>query len=159
MSIHDYLIDHRGFDWPSLLRNWIWLVPSEFTVWLMNRYGDLVIVTKDGKVHFLDVGSGTLELTAQSRDDFREKIDQDGNANDWLMIPLVDKLVAAGMTLGQSECYGYKIMPILGGDYTVENSFVVPVAEHYGVCAAVHQQTKDLPNGTKVVLKVVNLPG
>ena len=122
MSIHDYLIDHRGFDWPSLFAEWTWLVPNKLTVWLMNRFGDLFLVCEDGSVHMLDVGRGSLEQVANSREEFQAKVDEEDNANDWFMIPLVDQLVAEGMTLKAGECYSYKQLPVLGGDYTIENT-------------------------------------
>ena len=42
MNVYDYLIDHVSNDWARLLSGWESLLPPEFTVWLMNRYGDLV---------------------------------------------------------------------------------------------------------------------
>jgi hypothetical protein len=144
MSIHDYLIDHRDFDWLELLTEWTWLMPNEFTVWLMNRFGDLFLVFEDGSVHMLDVGGGTLKQVANSRDDFKVKVDEDDNANDWFMIPLIDQLVAAGITLREGQCYSYKKPPVLGGDYTLENTCVFPVAEHYGAYGSIHNQIKNL---------------
>jgi hypothetical protein len=154
MSIHDYIIDHAGFDWPTLLKDWAWLVPHSFTLWMMNRFGDLFIVLDDGSVHMLDLGAGSLKRLAESRDDFASRIDEDGNANIWLMIPLVDQLVAAGKTLNQGECYTFRIPPVLGGDYTVENSAVISISEHYSFCASIHEQIKDVPDGTKVTITV-----
>ena len=153
MSIHDYIIDHRGFDWPSLLAEWKWLLPPAFTVWIMNRFGDLFLVLDDGSVHLLDVGGGTLEKVAENRDDFATKIDDAEQAHQWLMIPLVDQLVSRSVTLGDGQCYSYKRPPTLGGDYTVENSFVLSIAQHYGAYGSIHRQIKDLPDGTEVVFK------
>jgi hypothetical protein len=154
MSLHDYLIDHRDFDWPMLFKEWTWLVPNELTLWLMNRFGDLFLVFEDGSVHMLDVGGGTLEPVASSREDFGFKIDEDENANNWLMIPLVDELVAAGITLQKGQCYSYKKPPILGGDYTVENTCILPVSEHYRIYGLIQNQIKDLPDGTEVVIEI-----
>jgi hypothetical protein len=154
MSIHDYLIDHKDLDWKSLFAEWTWLLPNTFTVWLMNRFGDLFLVFDDGSVHMLDVGKGSLEQVAQSRDDFRAKVDEDDTVNDWFMIPLIDQLVAAGITLKEGQCYSYKQPPVLGADYTVENTCVLPIAEHYGAYGSIHNQIKGLPDGTQVELKV-----
>jgi hypothetical protein len=41
----------------------------------MNRFGDLFLAYKDGSVHMLDVGSGTVKRIADSRDDFRAMIE------------------------------------------------------------------------------------
>jgi len=155
MNVHDYLIDHRGFDWPNILVDWTWLLPdNEFTLWLMNRYGDLFIVTASGSVHLLDVCGGSIKKVAESRYDFCNRVDEDDNGNNWLMIPLVDKLVAAGKLLKEGRCYSFVLPPVLGGDYTVENTSDLNVVEHFGVYASIHRQIKDLPDGTRVNLKV-----
>jgi hypothetical protein len=154
MTLHDYTIDHRGIDWPSMLGDWSWLLPATLTVWTMNRFGDLFIVLDDGTVHMLDIGGGTLRKVADSRDDFTTKLDEGDNANQWLMIPLIDRLIASGFTLREGQCYSYKHPPVLGGDYNVQNTCVLPIGEHYAAYASIHNQIKDLPDGTEVVLKV-----
>ena len=158
MSVHDYLIDHNDFDWAQLLSGWAWQLRSEFTVWLMNRFGDLFFILPDGSVNMLDFGDGSLTKMAESRDDFSRRIDEDDNADDWLMIPLVDRLVAAGIHLQSGQWYSLLVPPILGGDYTVENTVVLPIAEHYGVYGSYHEQLRGIPDGTKVVIKVKKPP-
>jgi hypothetical protein len=161
VSLSDYIIDHHGIDWSSVLRDWSWLLPESagvgstaLTVWIMNRFGDLFIVLDDGTVHMLDVGIGTLKKVAENRDDFATRLDEGDNANQWLMMKLIDRLVDAGLTLREGQCYSYKQPPILGGDYTVENTCVLPISEHYSAYASIHDQIKHLPNGTQVVIRV-----
>jgi hypothetical protein len=154
MSLQDYIIDHRGFDWCALLKNWAWLLPRKFTLWIMNRFGDLFLVLDDGTVQMLDVGDGSLKKVAESRDDFGVKLDEDDNANNWLMISLVDRLVASGITLQEGKCYSYRQPPILGGDYTVENTVVLPVDQHYAGYGSLQEQIKDVPDGTQVTITV-----
>jgi hypothetical protein len=158
MNVHDYLIDHNGYDWAQLLSGWGWLVPPEFSVWLMNRFGDLFLILPDGSVHMLDVGGGSLTRLAESRDEFARVIDEDDNADDWLMIPLVDRLVEAGVLLKPGRCYSFVTPPILGGEYSVENTVVVPIREHFGLYASYHDQLRDVPDGSKVVINVHKPP-
>src|SRR4029079_5170484 len=89
IAVHDYLIDHTGFDWPRLLAEWAWLLPPEVTVWLMNRFGDLFLILEDGSVQMLDVGGGTLTRLADDRGDFCRRVDEGDHANQWFTIPLV----------------------------------------------------------------------
>ena len=156
--VTDYLTDQSGIDWSKTLAPWSWLLPPEFTLWLVNRFADIFLVLPDGTVHMLDVGIGTLTKVAESRDDFRTKIDEDDNANQWLMIPLVDKMVAAGGILQPGQCYGFKTSPVMGGDYTVENAGPLPVCDYLGACGSIHEQLRDVPDGSPVVLKVINKP-
>ena len=156
MSINDYIIDHRGFDWSKLLANWSWLLPERFTAWIMNRFGDLFIVLDDGTVHMLDVGCGSLKKVAESRDEFAVKIDEDDNANEWLMIPLVDRLVASGITLQAGQCYGFRQPPILGGGYSIDNVAVLSVDDYYGGYGSIHQQINNLPCGPQIAIRIDN---
>ena len=131
-----------------------WLLPREVAVWIVNRFGDLFLTLDDRSIHMLDVGAGSLTRLADDREQFATLIDQGNNANDWLMVPLVDKLVAAGLTLRPGECYSYVQLPILGGDYTVENTRVVPLVQHYKAFGPIHEKLKDLPDGTRIKFDV-----
>lgn len=150
MNVNDYLIDQAGYDWSKVLADWHWILPSGFTIWLINRYGDLFIVLDDGAVHMLEVGGGNLSKVADNRNHFAELIDHTDNSNDWLMIPLVDKCVDAGLHLSAGQIYSYKVPPILGGDYTVDNTEVTDIEVHFSVLGQIQNKVKDLPDGTKV---------
>jgi hypothetical protein len=154
LKLIDYTLNTEGVDWGDLLSAWAWLVPPEFTIWFANQFGDLFIVFDDGSVGRLDVGVGSLEKVADSRDHFSEVIDEGNNANDWLMIPLVDKLVEAGVKLGPGESYSYVRLPVLGGDYTVGNTRVVSLSQHYKAFGPIHERIKDLPDGMRVKFEV-----
>jgi hypothetical protein len=69
-ELTDYTLNTEGVDWGDLLSSWTWLVSREFTLWFANRFGDLFMVFEDGSVWRLDVGVGTLEKLADSRDRF-----------------------------------------------------------------------------------------
>ena len=108
------------------------------------------MVLDDDTVHMLDVGGATLEQVADDRDHFATIIDEGENANNWLMIPLVDKCVAAGLHLSSGQIYSYKTPPILGGDYTVDNAEICDLEVHFSVLGQIQNKIKDLPDGTKV---------
>jgi hypothetical protein len=156
IAVAEYLIDPNGVDWPKALASWSWLLPPKFTLWLVSRFADLFLVLPDGTVHMLDVGAGTLTKLAESRDDFATKIDEDDNANQWLMIPLVDQMVAASVILQPGQCYGFKTPPVLGGAYTVENAGPLQLLDYLTGYGSLHDQLKDIPDGAHVVLNVVD---
>lgn len=158
MNIFDYILDHQRIDWGSVSQPWQELLPKDFRVWLMNRFGDLILITDDEAVHFFDVGNGSIERVAENKEQFMERIDQEDNADNWLMISLIDQLVSAGKILQDGYCYSYLTLPVFGGEYSVNNTTMLPIAEHYGVCASIHEQIKGLPDGTKVVIEVINSP-
>lgn len=150
MKITDYLIDQAGIDWSAVMADWSWLVPDQFTLWMVNRYGDCILELRDGSISFLDVGVGSLASIAASKEDFYAKVDEGDNAPNWFLIPLVDRCVAAGLILGEGQCYGYKVPPILGGKYDVENTDRTSVVVSLGLLAQIASQAKDLPDGTRI---------
>jgi hypothetical protein len=101
----------------------------------------------------LDVGSGTLQQVAASQEDFCTKIDDPEIAADWLMIPIVDELVASGVDLGAGQCYSYRTLPTLGGGYGAENRMAFGIREHFGGWGSVQRVISDLPDGTEIVIK------
>ena len=131
------------------------MLPPEFRVWLLTRTGDLFMTVSDGSICLLDVGAGKLKQVAKSRDEFCTKIDEPGVAEDWLMIPIVDQLVASGVVLGSGQCYSFRQLPVLGGTYTAENRMAFPIREHFGGWGSVQRQISDLPDGSHVVIKLV----
>ena len=154
MNIHDYLIDQTGLDWPPLLKEWNWLLPPQFTVWLLTRTGDLFIKLPDGSIHILDVGAGELRRVAASQEDACAKINEPGVAEDWLMIHVVDQLVALSCVLGPARCYSYKMLPILGGSYAAEGRAILPLREHFGCWGELHHKISELPDGAEIEIKV-----
>ena len=154
VKVDDYLVEHGGKDWANLLSGWADLLPASFTVWLVNRFGDAFLIFDDGSVQMLDVGAGVVKRLAESRDDFTRQIDVDDNARNWLLIPLVDRCCASGLTLDKGQCYSYRIPPMLGGHYDLENTVALDLSAHYSVLGDIFSQTKDLPDGTPVHLSI-----
>jgi len=158
MQVSDYIIGHEGTDWGTALLSWSWLIPHDFTLWIVNRFSDLYVVLNDGSIYQLLIGEGTFTKVAESRADFSQRIDNPDTANDWLMIPLVDQLVASGVSLQAGQCYGYKTPPVLGGQYSVENCRPIAIADYLGAYGSIHEQLRDIPDGTRVIIKPINLP-
>lgn len=152
MALNDYLLQQDGIDWNRALQTWHWLLPGEFTLWMVNRFCDLFIVLEDGSVNMLDVSGGSLEKLAESLEEFTEKIDLDDNADLWLMIPLVDEIFNAGIHLKQGECYGFSMPTIVGGEYVLSNVAVFLICGYLAGCGKLHDQLKNVPDGEQVVI-------
>ena len=60
MNIHDFLIDPRGKDWQKLLAYWIPPLPRDAALWLVNKLGQPIFATKEGGIHRLILGMGTV---------------------------------------------------------------------------------------------------
>ncbi|QMU61672.1 MAG: DUF1851 domain-containing protein [Gammaproteobacteria bacterium] len=151
-----YILDQSQFDWSTILKTWHWLLPTEFTVWFMNRFGDLFIVTDNGSVCHLHMDDGVYNEVAANKDLFSNVIDEGNNANEWLYIPLVDKLVSSEVHLQESECYGFIKPPVVGGDYTLENIKPISVSDYISYLGTFYEQIRDLPDGAKIEFRVTD---
>jgi len=56
----------------------------------------------------------------------------------------------------EGQLYSYKILPIIGGDYSVDNFEPMDIEVHFSFTGQIHKQIKDLPSGTKVEFKIVD---
>lgn len=149
MTIHDYVIDPHGLDWPELLVHWHWLLPERYTVRMMNRFGDLFLEYEDGSIHMFDLGRGSVCRVAEDRDTFADRLDEVENAEGWLLSSLVDQLVDAGVTCPPGHCYSFRCPPVLGGQYAPENTCALPISQHYAYFAAIYHQIQDVPPARK----------
>ena len=120
----------------------------------MNHFGDLFIQLDDEAIHMFDVGGGTLIQIADNREHFLNQVAEIEFANQMLMLPLVDQLVAHGKLIEDGYCYSYVKSPVLGGDYTVQNTKVIPISEHDGLNGTIHEQIRSLPDGSKVTIEI-----
>ena len=66
-------------------------------------------------------------------------------------------LIEKGMNLKENQVYSYKRMPILNGDYSLENFEMTDISVHFSMTGQICRQVKDLPEGTRIN-KVVITP-
>ena len=156
MDAGDYLIDHSLLDWQKLLASWEWLLDDELAVspWLMSRFGDLFFVDEAGVVSWLNVSDGEVTEVAKSEAEFVELLDDEENAEDWFQIGLVDALVEAGKNLEPAQCFGFKLLPVLGGEYAPANVYAASIEEYWAYCGDLHEQVEGLPDGTEIEIDV-----
>lgn len=158
-TVADYLLDPDQPDWPTILLPWRKLLPLEFSVWLMSRFGDLFLVAGDETVLWLDVADGTVVPVAADWHEFQERIDQGRNAEDWLHPNLVDGLVAAGRTLEPGRCYGLRVSPLDGGAYAADNVVIRSIADQFARTAPRAEGPALAVDDTPMTIRVDYHPG
>lgn len=160
MDIDDYLLPTDGLDWSRLFASWTWLIPPGTGVqpWLMSRFGDLFWFDADDRVNWLNVTDGTNEIVAESEDDFLEQLDDEETLAEWLLVGLVDELQEAGVSLEAGQCHGFRVLPILGGEYDAENVHTGSLEAYWASCGEVHRQIEELPDGASIEIDVPDSP-
>jgi hypothetical protein len=151
----DLIVPLVGIDTGAMLESWRWLVPESHRPLFVTALGDLFLADPGGRVLWLDIGSGELQPVADSPAEFERAAADPDNHRLWFGEAFVDQLRAAGMVLGPGECYCYLLLPMLGGEYEPGNFRVYNVITHFRVWGPIHEQLRDVPDGTEVEFKVI----
>lgn len=133
----------------ALRAGWSWLVDPAMRAFMCATSGDVFFEAADGSVHWLDTGIGSLDRIAADREEFVTLLREDGGT-EWLMAPLVAELLEAGAVVAEGQCFGYKLMPVIGGEYEAANMYPLSAAVWYGFAGDFHEQIKDLPDGAHI---------
>lgn len=141
-------IDHLPLE--SMLSDWRWLVPPEFTPVLMTAFGDVFLCDVSGAVHFLDSKSGTFEKVADSQGAFERLCEAPMHQRSWFSDFLLAELRKTHGELAIGECYSCKTPLSLGGTLEVDNFERMDLAVHLSILGQIHQQTKNLPPGVTI---------
>jgi hypothetical protein len=139
-----------------LTETWHWLIGTDKKVLLISAIGDMFLLGSDGNIYWLDVGQGKLEIIATDKGQFDAKLTDAEQVNEWFLANLTKQLRSSDKTLKDGQVYSYYKLPILGGDYVVDNFAPLSIEEHFRYLGDIHKQIKDLPDGTEVEIKVVD---
>ncbi len=151
ITMNDLTVNFQHLDREALLTDWHWLIGSAKQPILLSALGDAYLQdTEDGTVHLLDVGGGALEKVADSVDEFRALLGDREFVMDSFVPSLILNLRASGKTLAPGQIYSFQHPPALGGEYSGDNLVPTDIQVHFSVLGQVHQQVKNLPEGTRI---------
>jgi hypothetical protein len=142
--------DLINIDIEDIISSWQWLLGDIKDVVLITSLGDMFLVGKDGAIYWLQTDLGTFCKVADDIEKFQQYLEEDDKIDNWLLPVLVDKLINEGKVIKENEVYSYKIPPILGGKYTLENIEPTDISLHFTFAGQICEQVKDLPDRTKV---------
>lgn len=146
----DLKVDFTHIDLNRLTESWDWLIGNDKTPILISSIGDIFLEDRNEKCYRLNVGEGIIEKVAEDKTEFKEKLNDNEIVSDWFLVELVAELKKGGMELTENKLYGYKKLPVLGGEYEPENFELTDIEVHFELSGQIHKQIKDLPDGTNV---------
>lgn len=130
------------------LSAWRWLPLKGKTPLTVTALGDVFLSDEHG-VWFLDRIAGTLELVAESETALEVLLNTENGQEHYLWYELIEA-AQADITLGEDECFDFKVAPRLGGELSVDNLHSVDFVDALHVAGQMHEQVKDLAPGTVV---------
>jgi hypothetical protein len=135
------------------IQPWSDLLPGPMQILGANLFADVFLSDAGGAVHQLDIGAGGISEIAGSLGEFRQRCIEDEEL--WLLRPLIQHCREAGLILGPQECYAYKVMPMFAeGSYDPDNIEVRPVKSWLSFAGTLYRDTRGLPAGATVELRV-----
>jgi hypothetical protein len=146
----DLKVDFTNINLEKLIENWNWLIGNDKTPIIISSIGDLFFEDRNEKYYWLNVGEGIIEKVAEGKTEFIAKLNDNEIVSEWFLVELVAELKKRGLELTQNKLYGYKILPVLGGEYEPENFELTDIEVHFELSGQIHKQIKDLPDGENV---------
>lgn len=153
LTLEQLTKDITNVDIEDILSYWQWRIADMKTVVTISCIGDIFLLGHDDNIYWLQTDTGDLTKIANSLEQYQQLFSDEENIGNWFLPLLVDKLVTAGKTLKENEVYSYKKLPVIGGEYSVDNINPTDMGVHFAFSGQICEQIKDLPNGTKVNIK------
>jgi hypothetical protein len=156
VSFKNLVRDISRINETDLLSAWQWRVDKQMKIIMISNLGDLFLQDEEGSIFWLITDGGELNKIASNYSEFEKMLSNEELIDNWLLPLLVEKLLKAGMTLEPNEVYSPLKMAILGGTYEPSNFKPTDMSVHFQFSGSICEQIKDLPDGTKVNIKIVD---
>jgi hypothetical protein len=140
----------------DICSDWQWLLNNEYCPVIISLSGDMFLADKNAAIFWLDTGKGEMKKVADNINHFKSLLNDLENIDEWLLASSVLDLIEAGILLKENEVYSYKTMPILNGDYSIENFAPTDISVHFSITGQVCKQVVNLPEGTRINKVLIN---
>lgn len=132
------------------LQDWLWLRDlAELAPLAVSPFGDVILYAPDG-VWFLDTIEGTVTREWDHPAALQDALNTLEGQDRYLLLGLLQQATDAGLEPDDSQVLSFKVPPMLGGAFEVDNIEVADLSVTLSIGGQVHRQIKDLPPGTKI---------
>ena len=147
LRLNDLVADKSKLDVARICAGWGWLLASQEDLIYISLAGDLFFCGAHEEINWLNTGSGDLIRVADNLAHFQELCEEPENLDYWFLASSVEELGRAGLVPGAGQVFGYKLLPLLGGDYSTANRELADAYLHFSLSGLICEQTKDVPEG------------
>jgi hypothetical protein len=140
----------------EIRESWGWIGLDPVEVVGENDFGNLIVKDSEGQYWRLSPEDSSCQVVASNRRELDALSTDQEFLHDWYMRALVDLAREKCGPLPEEKKYCLKIPGLLGGEYGGDNLAISPLVELVRISGEIAKQTKDIPDGTKIKLKVVD---
>lgn len=151
--LDDLIIDINKIDLNDIYTCWNWLLPVGSKVVMISKIGDMFLRGQDNRIYWLATDTGELTVIASNHTEFLTYLSNEDKLDNWFLPPLIEDLIKAKKFLASNQVYGFIKMPVLGGEYEINNITPTDINVHFAITGQIFEQIKNLPNGTSISIK------
>lgn len=143
-----------GLEIERLLSDWRWLCPSQMSLVARNVFGKLFLKDETGAVFWLNTTTGKFNRISDSEAEFRKMAETSEKRREWFAEPETLAYAKRGFLPSLSQCIGFGVPAVFAEGGTPDTAFVADLYEHVSFLGDLHRQISNLPDGSKVELRV-----
>ncbi len=144
-----YFINPNSSALESALDSWQWLALGSKEPFLVTAFADVFLASTDG-VWFLDTLEGNLKRVFDTRDQLDDALATPEGQDLYLLSPFIDRAIHEGKALSESQCYDFKLHPVVGGAIAYENIERQDFMVALNLRGQLHEQVRHLKPGTRI---------
>ena len=122
----------------KFLPQWSWIVPETSTPLYLSTFGDWVFGNSDGSLSVLSLLEGKYERVANNCNEFNEYNKSPEWCDEIFIASWYPIAIENGIIPSQDECIGWKIHPVIGGKFEVENLRVFSMEVYQSLMSQLH---------------------
>lgn len=147
-----FQVDH--LEVKGLLSEWPWVCPCQVSLLARNVFGELFLLDKTGPVFWLNTTTGQCDKVSDSKAQCMEKAETREKRQEWFAEPQMQAYAQPGLVPGSSPCIGFGVPAVFAEGGTPETAYIADIYEHVSFLGDLHRQIAELPDGSKVSLRV-----
>lgn len=136
----DIAILCEGMDCNSLLSEWNWLVSPDYHAIMIGIFGDWIFGARDGSLWHLDLLEGQFHKVAEDFNEFNSRKRDVKYLDDWFSANWANIALDNGLVPKTGECLGWRVPPVLGGAFSLENIQVFSLAVYQSLTGQLFRQ-------------------
>ena len=143
-----------GLEIERLLSDWRWLCPAQMSLLARNVFGELFLQDETGSVFWLNTTVGKLSKVANSKAEFLEIAETSQKRQEWFVEQEAVAYANRGLVPNSSQCIGFGVPAVFAEGGRPETAYVADLYDYVSFLGDLHRQVSDLPDGSKVQLRV-----
>jgi hypothetical protein len=137
------------------LESWQWVGIGAKVPMFTSPFGDVFFRSEDG-YWLLDTLEGSLTRLWDSFDALKAELETRDGQDHYLCARFALAAERRGIVPSAEQVYEFKIAPVLGGAFDVDNVGVIDFVVGVNLAGQIHEQVRNLPPGTAITGITIN---